>query len=298
MERKEVNGVMEAEEVNDVIEKSGGVAAFFDLDGTLMPKPSMEKRFFWMLRYRRLIGIRNYFLWFAESLRLIPRGINQILHANKMYLRDVRVDEEVCGRDIPVCLRAKNEAGKNRERRRHARMPVPLFYPEAIERVAWHAERGHLIAIVSGTLEPLAEGAARSLEQELACRGTNASIEVCATRVETMGGKWTGRTIGEAMFGEAKARTIRKVAVERGLDLKRCFAYGDKATDRWLLETVGRPAAVNPSNDLVRIAHRNGWLVLRWGRGKLLTQRTQKSQRAGESGQGVQAVRAKSGFGI
>jgi hypothetical protein len=43
MEKKEVK---EAEEVKEVKEKDARVAAFFDLDGTLMPRPSMEKRFF------------------------------------------------------------------------------------------------------------------------------------------------------------------------------------------------------------------------------------------------------------
>ena len=38
-------------------------------------------------------------------------------------------------------------------------LKVPTFYPEAIERMVWHAERGHLIVIVSGTLELLAERA-------------------------------------------------------------------------------------------------------------------------------------------
>ena len=43
----------------------------------------------------RLIGFRNYFWWIGEAVRLAPRGISQIMHANKMYLRGVRVDE--CG---------------------------------------------------------------------------------------------------------------------------------------------------------------------------------------------------------
>ncbi len=35
----------------------------------------------------------------------------------------------------------------------------------------WHAERGHWIVLVSGTLEPLAKQAAFDLEEELAGRG-------------------------------------------------------------------------------------------------------------------------------
>jgi fatty acyl-CoA reductase len=277
----------------DVREKNGGVAAFFDLDGTLVPLPSLEKRFFWMLRYRRLIGVRNYFLWLAGAVRLVPRGLNQIMHANKMYLRGVRGDVEGGGTDLSLRLCPGDEAGRNLERRRPVRMPVPL-YPEAVERVAWHAERGHLIVIVSGTLETLAESAARVLESELGGRGLTGKTRVCATRLEETNQRWTGRIVGEAVFGEAKARAIRLVAAEAELDLHLCYAYGDSSSDRWMLEAVGKPAAVNPSNDLGRIALRNAWAVLRWGEEKEFTPRTRRAEGTRET---VAAEHGKSGCG-
>jgi len=264
----------EVKEVSEVREKNKGVAAFFDLDGTLMPMPSLEKTFYLLLRYRKLIGIRNCFLWLREAARLMPRGINQIMHANKMYLRGISVDKK----DL---------------------LKAPSFYPEAIENMAWHAERGHLIAIVSGTLEPLAEPAARGLEAELDRRGLATEIRVYATRLEESAGSWTGQIVGEAMFGEAKARAIRRIAVEENLDLQRCFAYGDSSSDKWMLEAVGKPAAVNPSNDLARIARRNEWTVLRWEKEKTFVQRAQRpqrTQRTGESDHELQVARAKAGF--
>jgi HAD superfamily phosphoserine phosphatase-like hydrolase len=299
----------EPQETHHVTEENGGVAAFFDLDGTLMPLPSVEKRFFSMLRSRRIIGIRNYFLWLAGAVRLVPRGINQIMHANKMYLRGVRVDVEGGGTGIPVCLCVRDKAGKNAERRggkagerrRPARMPVPVpLYPEALERVAWHADRGHLIVIVSGTLEMLAGRAAGLLEAELLGHGLTSKIRLCATRLEEKNERWTGHIVGEAMFGQAKARAIRRIAAEADLDLQQCFAYGDSSSDKWMLEAVGKPAAVNPSNDLRRIARRNEWAVLLWGEEKDLTQRTrrtQKSQRSEEAGERLAAEHGKSGYG-
>jgi HAD superfamily hydrolase (TIGR01490 family) len=297
----------EPQETHGVTEENGGVAAFFDLDGTLMPLPSMEKRFFSMLRYRRIIGVRNYFLWLAGALRLMPRGISQIMHANKMYLRGVRADLELRGTGIPVCLCVRDEAGKNAEsrtgkkgeKRRPARMPVPL-YPQAMERVAWHAERGHLIVIVSGTLEMLAGRAARLLEAGLLGRGLTSKIRLCATRLEEKNERWTGRIAGAAMFGEVKARAIRRVAGEADLDLQRCFAYGDSSSDKWMLEAVGKPAAVNPSNDLRRIARRNEWTVLLWGEEKDFrrrTRRAQRSERSEEAGERLTAEHGKSGYG-
>jgi HAD superfamily phosphoserine phosphatase-like hydrolase len=260
-------------EVEEGEEKKGNVAAFFDLDGTLVPLPSLEWRFFRMLRYQKQIGARNCFLWCVEAVRLIPGGINRILHANKMYLRGISVGEK----DL---------------------LRVPTFYPEAIERMVWHAERGHLIVIASGTLEPLAERSARALEVELRECGLATKICVCATRLEVKCGRWTGRILGEAMFGEAKARAVRRIAAEENLNLERCFAYGDSVSDRWLLEVVGKPAAVNPSNDLARIAGRNDWAVLRWGKEKTITQRAQGTQRSNESEHKLQVARAKAGFRI
>jgi HAD superfamily hydrolase (TIGR01490 family) len=269
--REEVKLVEEAEEKDD------GVAAFFDLDGTLASLPSLEKRFFLTLRYRQLIGSRNYFLWLAEALRLFPRGINQVMHANKMYLHGVRV-EAVGGAEIGV----------------------PLF-PEGIERVAWHARRGHLVVIVSGTLELLALQAARTLEYEIRSRGLDCAICVCATRLEEKNERWTGHIVEEAMFGEAKAGAVRRIAAEEELDLRRCFAYGDSTSDKWMLECVGKPAAVNPSNDLARIARRNEWAVLLWGKEKIVTQRAQRtlrlrSKRTDEDGNGLQMSGNKAGF--
>src|SRR4029077_4818016 len=62
IERREVK---EAEELK---EKNARVAAFFDLDGTLTPGPSLEKRFFRRLRYRKLIGRANYLRWIWEAV--------------------------------------------------------------------------------------------------------------------------------------------------------------------------------------------------------------------------------------
>jgi HAD superfamily hydrolase (TIGR01490 family) len=230
---------------------ANGVAAFFDLDGTLVPPPSLEARFLQVLRYRQAIGAANYFRWFLEAVRLAPSGINRILHANKMYLRRVRVDEADARRD-------------SQQKRGERSSNLRTFFLEALERMAWHAERGHAILLVSGTLQALAMNAAAALEAHLAAGGVRATIGVYATRLESRNGLWTGRIAGEAMYGEAKARAIKVIAASRSFDLEKCFVYGDSANDRWMLECVGRPVAVNPSNDLTRIANRNGWPILRW----------------------------------
>jgi HAD superfamily hydrolase (TIGR01490 family) len=232
----------EVQEEQEVKERHGGAAAFFDLDGTLLAGPSLERQLFRELRWRGAIAARNYFFWMAEALRVAPRGIQRILQGNKMYLKGVAVNL------------AEAAAAKRGLR----------FYREGIARVEWHAGQGHAIYLVSGTLEELASRAALALVVRLAARGVTAKIGFCATRLEEVGGRWTGRVEGMAMFGEEKERAVRRIAKQEGFSLEKSYAYGNCVSDRWMLGAVGRATGVNPSAELEKIAWLNGWPVMRW----------------------------------
>lgn len=99
---------------------------------------------------------------------------------------------------------------------------------------------------------------------QLAMQRVSAQIHFIATRLEEAAGSWTGRIAGTVMFGEEKARAVRKLAVNWGIDLAASYAYGDTANDRWMLAAVGRPAAVNPTNELANVARLYGWPEMRW----------------------------------
>jgi HAD superfamily hydrolase (TIGR01490 family) len=248
------------EEVKEVKERGRNIAAFFDLDGTLVALPSLERRFFQVLRYRRAIAPKNYWLWLAEAVRLAPRGLSAIWHGNKMYLRGVGV-----GRPVEGGLK-----------------PATSFFENGIERAAWHAKQAHTIVIVSGTLEPLAQEIARAIEAELSVRGMAVSVRVCATRLEQMHGRWTGKILGEAVFGKEKLRAALRMAAEMKLDLEKCYAYADSSSDRWLLAAVGRPIVVNPPNNLARLARMRAWPVLKWEGKENLTQRRREHREIAE----------------
>jgi HAD superfamily hydrolase (TIGR01490 family) len=217
------------------------VAAFFDIDGTLLAGVSLERSLFAGLRRCGGIPARNYFLWLRQAMRLAPRGFDAIVHANKLYLRGVRIDR---------CPEAANSG--------------VTFFPGAISQAAWHASLGHAIVLVSGTLAPLAHQVAIALTLRLVARGVPMQVGVCATRLKDGDGRWTGEIVGEAIFGAAKARAVRQIAVEEGFDLPRCYAYGNSGGDRWMLAAVGRPAAVNPESELESVARLHDWPVLRW----------------------------------
>jgi HAD superfamily hydrolase (TIGR01490 family) len=81
------------------------------------------------------------------------------------------------------------------------------------------------------------------------------------TQAEVQDGHWTGRLAGEVLHGRAKADAVVTLAELHGFRLQACAAYSDSINDLPLLETVGRPHAVNPDRELSRIARRRDWPV-------------------------------------
>jgi HAD superfamily hydrolase (TIGR01490 family) len=217
-----------------------GIAGFFDLDGTLIPEPSLESRFRASLWRGGAIPFVNYGRWAVEALRLLPQGIIAVQHANKRYLTGVRTDAAL------------------------QHLESITFYEEALERVCWHARQGHEIVLVSGTLEALARLAAIALECEMEARGVEVKPRVCATRLEERRGRWTGRLVGEPAYGHGKQRAVAELAREYSLNLRECHAYGNSLLDRHMLAAVGHPHVVNPRRELAAIANQEDWPVWHW----------------------------------
>ena len=248
--------------MNETGAATQGIAAFFDVDGTLIPEPSLERRFFRAVRQSGAIRIANYFLWAREALRLLPKGGTAMVHGNKRHWSGVRCDQV------------------------QQQMEAIDFFQEGMERAAWHARQGHRIVLVSGMPEPLARIVGHAVECELESRGISSRVLVCATRLEERGGRWTGRLLGEAMCGEEKSRAVKRMAQEHRIDLCGSHAYGNALLDRPMLAAVGHAHAVNPNRDLAAVANQYNWEIRRWhgekgaGQGPLLPEVT---MRTGES---------------
>jgi phosphoserine phosphatase len=215
-------------------------AAFFDLDGTLIPDPSLEWRLFTELRRNRKIPLTNYLLWAAEALRLLRHGLLAVQHHDKRYLTGI-------SRDLIFRY-----------------MESINFFEEGIARAFWHAHQGHEIVLISGTLRELAQLAALALECELELRGIRSQLHICATSLAQVGSRWTGHLAGEGVNGPAKVRAVEMFAKRRHLNLRDCHAYGNSLLDRYLLSAVGHAHAVNPGRELAALANKNNWPIWHW----------------------------------
>lgn len=224
-------------------------AAFFDLDGTLLSAPSLERRYLQYLRWRGDLKLGQ---WFRAAFRMIPIALRAhwswetrdagegewavMLSNNKAYLAGV-----------PCWTMNAFSAWLQR-------YPTPLL-ADARRRVEWHIEQGHAVVLVTGAPAPLASALAREIHP---------AIQVLATGLESDQGHWTGRITGRAMTGIEKSRTIVRFAAAHHWHLQDCFAYGDSGSDRWMLRRVGHPVAVNPDRRLEKLAREEGWPVARW----------------------------------
>jgi HAD superfamily hydrolase (TIGR01490 family) len=127
----------------------------------------------------------------------------------------------------------------------------PLVYDEPLHLVRAHRERGEKVYIVSATLQEIVEYIADDL-------GFDGAI---GSTCEIVDGVYTGRSL-RAAHGDGKARAVRELAADEGLDLGASTAYSDSYSDVPFLEVVGHPVAANPDRKLRRIAHDRGWPVL------------------------------------
>jgi fatty acyl-CoA reductase len=227
-------------------DQRGRIAAVFDIDGTLVPAPSLELRLLADFALARKLRPRAIGSWLHSLLShvlgtsrdgtdTLERSL--MLHQNKLYWEGVRVDavDEWIAREFYELE----------------------FFAEALTIVDWHRRRGHAIVLISGTLAPLARAVGTLLTAD-------GGIFVSATELECESGRWTGRVDGEAICGPAKERTLKRLARENNFDLSRSYAYADSLKDRWLLSAVGHPIAVNPGARLAQLARRRGWRLTNW----------------------------------
>lgn len=212
-------------------------AAFFDVDRTLVVPRSMEQLFIPFLIKRRYLKAGDLARYLGSIARNLPSLDSSFLRENKLHFKDK--DPGELKRLAAECF---------------AKSIKPQISPQGRGKVAEHQSAGHLIVLISGTLEPLAMCLCDELGADLAL----------ATRLCQEDGYLMGTLCNRRPYGPEKARLVRQVARDYGLDLARCWAYGDHHSDVDILSTVGNPVAVNPDFNLKQTAKQRGWPIVKF----------------------------------
>lgn len=220
---------------------SGHGGAFFDVDGTLVKANIIHYLAFLQaqslsplargLWYTRLVARTPYF-WLLDK---IDRGL-----FNERFYRSYRGWEKQ--KLEQACQRLWEEFMR------------PRLYPAGLKEIQFHQDARRPVVLVSGSLAEII----RPLAEEV-----NAAAAFGA-QMKVEKGRLTGMLEQGPMTGRRKGQVIDECIETLQLDRQFCYAYADSADDRFLLERVGHPHAVNPQRRLRRLALANDWKVLEW----------------------------------
>jgi HAD superfamily hydrolase (TIGR01490 family) len=218
-------------------------AAFFDLDRTLM-QGSSAYQFGRAAFAAGLISRRQLASDAWANVRFRLRGsTDEDTHALRdrisRSLEGVRVrDMERLG--APVLARV-----------------LPRIYPGMLDLAHRHQDEGRRVYIATAASSELAEILAQVLMLDGGIGSQFSAVE---------DGVYTGRPTGLFIYGDEKALAIKELAAREGISLEESYAYSDSASDLPMLRTVGHPVVVNPDHELLEVARREGWEVLRFDR--------------------------------
>lgn len=216
---------------------ASGVAAFFDMDNTVLRSSSGRL----YLKYLRNNGYLSWPRWIVITgqIGLYVAGLIDFPHLM------ARLMSQVAGADEAETWRI-SEAWFHGMLRNY-------ITDGARERIAWHRDRGHHVALVSASTPYAVRPVAHDL---------GLADAYLATRLEVLSGRFTGRVVEPACYGPGKVVMARTYAAQHNIDLTRSYFYSDSHHDLPLLEAVGCPVAVNPTRKLARMAAKRKWPVV------------------------------------
>ncbi|MGU3293120.1 HAD family hydrolase [Williamsia sp. M5A3_1d] len=218
------------------------VAAFFDLDKTIIAKSStlaFSRPFFDEGLINRRAVLKSSYAQFLFLLTAADRDQVERLRRH--------VTQMCAGWDVEQVRAIVAETLHD--------IVDPLVFAEATDLIAGHRARGHDVVIVSASGSEIVEPIGQML-------GVDTTV---ASRMEIVDGHYSGE-VEFYCYGDGKVSAMEELAAQRGYDLAACFAYSDSITDLPMLAAVGHPTAVNPDRQLRRAAATHGWPVLTFSR--------------------------------
>jgi HAD superfamily hydrolase (TIGR01490 family) len=220
------------------------IVALFDCDGTLYSAQYGRGLIKYSSQHGYKNAVRRYYI--ANFLPYLFRKIKVI--SDETYLRPIisRLAWFVRGMTENNLRQASDWINQN--------YLLPTERPEVIRRLREHQAQGHYIVLVSAQLFP-------SLETLGNHFGANGLV---GTKIELIGGQYTGRIIPPVITGKDKDRCTREYFSSNSVDVdwEASYAYADSITDTGLFSMVGHPVAVTPDLKLLALAQKNNWEIM------------------------------------
>lgn len=182
--------------------------AAFDFDGTLTYHDSLVP--FFLFIFGRRITYTNLFLEIPNFL---------------LFVIGYRTRQQIKERLITRFLKGKSHQEIKKLSEQFAEKKIPhLLRPEALPRIEWHKQQGHICVLISANLDIYLEPWGRLVGFD----------HIIASHVEfTTDGYVTGRLTGKNCRGAEKVKRLIEILGPKDYFL---YAYGDSAGDKELLD--------------------------------------------------------------
>ena len=215
------------------------VAAYFDLDGTLL-NASSEKTLTGVLAKRRPWRIPHATIaWSLGTVFGLLTGkspYDALRNRGHLSLASWATLEKYSDEIAPKLLE-------------------PKVSQQAWEKIAWHRQQGHRLVLVTATVAPMAEAMGRILGMD----------EVYGCGPSDRSGILSGSERGWSVpRRKGKVPVVELDAKENGHDLSKCYGYGNTLADSWFMRKCGHAIAVNPESSLRSYAQEKKWEIVEW----------------------------------
>ena len=214
-------------------------AVFFDLDGTLIQGQSQKIMALRLWREGQISGLTfiPILFWFLLYKLGVAPNVSWVM--SKAYTLLKGQEASKLNKLLRIIVTEEIES---------------QIFPEALKKIRKYQQEGYAVGIVSTSIDPLVQILVKKLDLSFG-RGT---------KLEQKDGMFTGRIRGKVLYGQEKVVIIRKLALEKGWDLKKSYAFTDSHSDLPLLKIVGHPMIVNPDERLKRKAQLSHWKIYHW----------------------------------
>lgn len=213
-------------------------AAFFRLEGSLSPRPTLAAPAWLAANAQR---VRERLLRLVASAAALPLAVGPL------------EDEEKALRLAWAGLRGVSEDRLLELGEEYARrFVIPALRPSALRLVETCRGQGFRVVLVSADVEPIVRHVAEAIGAD----------ETLCNRLEIRDGEATGRLADPFVGAHLDGAWARRWAADRGVDLLACRAYGGREADAVLLGAVGNPCALHPDARMRRIARQLDWPVV------------------------------------
>ncbi len=216
-----------------------GIAAYFDLDGTLLDASS-EKTLTAVLGIKRPwripYGAAAWSVGFIANLLRLRAPYDAARNRGHFSLASWDVLDKL----------SKGIAEQKL---------VHRITPQARDKIEWHRAQGHRLVLVTATIAPMAEamGEVLGMDTVYGCGPTN--------RTGILSGSERGWSVPRR---KGKVPIIQLDAQENGHDLAECYGYGNTMADSWFMRITGHPVAINSNGAFKQFAQEQNWEMHTW----------------------------------